>query len=138
MTDAAGRYLNFGRDEWAELRAATPMTLSESDLDSLRGINESIELDEVATIYLPLTRLLNLYVSGDAEPAQGVGQVPRHDSPKVPYIIGVAGSVAVGKSTFARTSCRRCWRIGPTIPRSTWSPPTVFCTPTRCSKSAAS
>ena len=63
MTDAAGRYLTFDRDEWAELRAATPLTLREDDLDSLRGINERIDLDEVAAVYLPLTRLLNLYVS---------------------------------------------------------------------------
>ena len=103
MTDAAGRYLNFGRDEWAELRAATPMTLSESDLDSLRGINESIELDEVATIYLPLTRLLNLYVSATQTLHRVSGKFLGTTSPKVPYIIGVAGSVAVGKSTFART-----------------------------------
>ena len=103
MTDAAGRYLNFGRDEWAELRAATPMTLSESDLDSLRGINESIELDEVATIYLPLTRLLNLYVSATQNLHRVSGKFLGTSSPKVPYIIGVAGSVAVGKSTFART-----------------------------------
>ena len=63
MTDAAGRYLTFERNEWADLRASTPLTLSADDLDSLRGINESIQLDEVAAIYLPLTRLLNLYVS---------------------------------------------------------------------------
>jgi type I pantothenate kinase len=48
VTDAAGRYLTFGRDEWADLRASTPLTLSADDLDSLRGINESIQLDEVA------------------------------------------------------------------------------------------
>ena len=103
MTDAAGRYLKFGRDEWADLRAATPMTLSEDDLDSLRGINESIELDEVATIYLPLTRLLNLYVSATQNLHTVSGEFLGTSSPKVPYIIGVAGSVAVGKSTFART-----------------------------------
>jgi type I pantothenate kinase len=103
VTDAAGRYLKFGRDEWAELRASTPMTLSEADLDSLRGINESIALDEVATIYLPLTRLLNLYVSATQNLHTVSGKFLGTSSPKVPYIIGVAGSVAVGKSTFART-----------------------------------
>ena len=102
MTDAAGRYLTFGRDEWADLRAATPLTLNADDLDSLRGINESIELDEVATIYLPLTRLLNLYVSATQTLHKVSGDFLGTSSPKVPYIIGVAGSVAVGKSTFAR------------------------------------
>ena len=102
MTDAPGRYLTFGRDEWADLRAATPLTLNADDLDSLRGINESIELDEVATIYLPLTRLLNLYVSATQQLHKVSGDFLGTSSQKVPYIIGIAGSVAVGKSTFAR------------------------------------
>jgi type I pantothenate kinase len=102
VTNAAGRYLNFGRDQWAELRAATPLTLSAEDLDSLRGINEDIQLDEVAAIYLPLTRLLNLYVSATQKLHKVSGEFLGTTSPKVPYIVGVAGSVAVGKSTFAR------------------------------------
>ena len=103
MTDVTGRYLRFGRDEWADLRAATPLTLSEADLDSLRGINESIDLDEVAAVYLPLTRLLNLYVSATQQLHRVSGEfLGTSSAPKVPYIIGIAGSVAVGKSTFAR------------------------------------
>ncbi len=102
MTDAPGRYLTFERDEWAELRAATPLTLSEHDLESLRGINESVELDEVAAVYLPLTRLLNLYVSATQKLHKVSAEFLGTTTPKVPYIIGVAGSVAVGKSTFAR------------------------------------
>ena len=102
MTDAPGRYLTFGRDEWADLRAATPLTLSEHDLESLRGINEHIELDEVAAIYLPLTRLLNLYVSATQKLHKVSGEFLGTSTAKVPYIIGIAGSVAVGKSTFAR------------------------------------
>ncbi len=102
MTDAAGRYLNFGREEWADLRAATPLTLSAEDLESLRGINEDIQLDEVAAIYLPLTRLLNLYVSATQKLHKVSGEFLGTTSPKVPYIVGIAGSVAVGKSTFAR------------------------------------
>ncbi|MGZ4680450.1 MAG: type I pantothenate kinase [Ilumatobacteraceae bacterium] len=102
MTDATSRYLKFGRDEWADLRAATPLTLGEHDLDSLRGINESIDLDEVAAVYLPLTRLLNLYVSATQQLHRVSGEFLGTSSPKVPYIIGIAGSVAVGKSTFAR------------------------------------
>ena len=102
MTDATGRYLKFERDEWAGLRASTPLTLSEDDLDSLRGINESIDLDEVTAVYLPLTRLLNLYVSATQQLHRVSGEFLGASSPKVPYIIGIAGSVAVGKSTFAR------------------------------------
>ena len=57
------RYLRFDRSNWAELRAQTPLTLHEKDLEALRGINDRIDLEEVVAIYLPLTRLLNLYVS---------------------------------------------------------------------------
>lgn len=102
MAEATGRYLEFGREEWAELRAATPLTLDESDLDKLRGINESIDLDEVATVYLPLTRLLNLYVSATQQLHKVSAEFLGSSSPSVPYVIGIAGSVAVGKSTFAR------------------------------------
>jgi type I pantothenate kinase len=95
-------YVTFSREEWARLRAATPLTLTDEDLVALRGLNESVSLDEVAEVYLPLSRLLNLYVAA----AQGLHHVTDTFLGKpampVPYIIGVAGSVAVGKSTFAR------------------------------------
>jgi type I pantothenate kinase len=78
------------------------LTLRESDLQSLRGINERIDLDEVAAIYLPLTRLLNLYVAATQNLHKVSAAFLGTLSPKVPYVIGVAGSVAVGKSTFAR------------------------------------
>ena len=96
------RYVNFDRQQWADLRAATPMTLREADLEDLRGINERIDLDEVAAVYLPLTRLLNLYVSATQNLHKVSATFLGTLSPKVPYVIGVAGSVAVGKSTFAR------------------------------------
>jgi type I pantothenate kinase len=96
------RYISFPRDEWAVLRAATPLTLREDDLAKLRGINERIDLDEVVTIYLPLTRLLNLYVSATQNLHKVSATFLGALSPKVPYVIGVAGSVAVGKSTFSR------------------------------------
>ena len=96
------RYLTFDRDEWADLRAATPMTLRQVDLDSLHGINEHIDLDEVAAIYLPLSRLLNLYVSAAQDLQRVSATFLGSIAPKMPYVIGVAGSVAVGKSTFAR------------------------------------
>lgn len=98
----ADRYLSFDRDEWADLRAATPLTIREKDLVALRGINDHIDLDEVAAIYLPLTRLLNLYVSATQNLHKVSATFLGAMAPKVPYVIGIAGSVAVGKSTFAR------------------------------------
>ncbi len=104
MIDAidVDRYLRFGRDEWAELRAQTPLTLHERDLEALRGINDRIDLEEVVAVYLPLTRLLNLYVSATQNLHRVSATFLGTIAPKVPYIIGVAGSVAVGKSTSAR------------------------------------
>lgn len=102
VTAMEQRYLRFGRDDWAALRAATPMTLREPDLAKLQGINERIDLDEVAAVYLPLSRLLNLYVSATLDLHKVSATFLGTIAPKVPYVIGVAGSVAVGKSTFAR------------------------------------
>lgn len=96
------RFITFDRDEWAALRAATPLTLRQDDLEKLRGINDQIDLDEVATAYLPLSRLLNLYVSASQDLAKVTSTFLGTMAPRVPYVIGVAGSVAVGKSTFAR------------------------------------
>lgn len=96
------RYLTFSRDDWAVLRAATRLTMRQHDLDSLRGINERIDLDEVVAVYLPLSRLLNLYVSAVQDLQRVSATFLGSMAPRVPYVIGVAGSVAVGKSTFAR------------------------------------
>lgn len=102
VTAVEDRFLTFNRDEWSDLRAATPLTIREKDLEALRGINDRIDLDEVAAIYLPLTRLLNLYVSATQNLHRVSATFLGTIAPKVPYVIGVAGSVAVGKSTFAR------------------------------------
>jgi len=96
------RYLRFGREQWSMLRAQTPLTLSEKELEALRGINDRIDLDEVATIYLPLTRLLNLYVAATQNLHRVSATFLGTMAPKMPYVIGIAGSVAVGKSTSAR------------------------------------
>lgn len=101
-TPNSDRYLSFDREEWADLRAATPLTIRERDLVALRGINDQIDLDEVAAVYLPLTRLLNLYVSATQNLHKVSATFLGAMAPKVPYVIGIAGSVAVGKSTFAR------------------------------------
>jgi type I pantothenate kinase len=98
----ASPYLDFDRTAWARLRAATPLTLSEADLAELRGLNEHVSIDEVEAIYLPLTRLLNLHVAATQTLRKAsdtfLGSAPTAS----PYVIGVAGSVAVGKSTFSR------------------------------------
>lgn len=98
----ADRYERFDRDEWAKLRAQTPLTLSQNDLNALRGINDRIDLDEVVAVYLPLTRLLNLYVSATQNLHRVSSTFLGTLAPKMPYVIGIAGSVAVGKSTSAR------------------------------------
>ncbi|HEV2637015.1 MAG TPA: type I pantothenate kinase [Actinocrinis sp.] len=95
-------YLDFSRPEWATLRAATPLTLSEADLVDLRGLNEHLSLEEVEHVYLPLSRLLNLYVTASQDLHQVSNAFLGHAEARVPYVIGVAGSVAVGKSTTAR------------------------------------
>jgi type I pantothenate kinase len=95
-------YISFDRDDWAALRAATPLTLSEDDVAQLQGINERLSLDEVVDIYLPLSRLLNLYVAAAQQLHQVTDTFLGQPAGKVPYVIGLAGSVAVGKSTTAR------------------------------------
>jgi len=95
-------YRVFTREEWAKLRADTPMTLSDEDLGKLSGVIERVSADEVVDIYLPMSRLLNLYVrAAQTLHAETSGFLGLRDS-KVPFIIGMAGSVAVGKSTTAR------------------------------------
>ena len=95
-------YLSFSREEWARLRADTPLTLGADDIHRLQSLNDPLSLDEVIEIYLPLSRLLSLYVAA----AQGLFKATQRflgaADGKMPYIIGVAGSVAVGKSTTAR------------------------------------
>jgi type I pantothenate kinase len=96
------RYVRFTHAEWGRLRAATPLTLTEEQLQQLRGLNEKVSLDEVAEIYLPLSRLLNLYVAATQNLYRATDAFLGNQPAKVPYVIGIAGSVAVGKSTTAR------------------------------------
>lgn len=95
-------YRRFTREGWAKLRDDTPMTLTESDLEELSGVIERISSDEVVDIYLPLSRLVNFYVrAAQALHAASSKFLGQRDG-KMPFIIGMAGSVAVGKSTAAR------------------------------------
>ncbi|MEQ1652609.1 MAG: type I pantothenate kinase [Hyphomicrobium sp.] len=95
-------YRAFTREEWARLRADTPMTLKPHELEQLSGVIEELSVEEVEQIYLPMSRLLNLYVAAAQKlHAVSLEFLGRKDV-KVPFIIGVAGSVAVGKSTTAR------------------------------------
>ena len=99
---AISRYITFTAEEWSRLAAATPLPLTEEELARLRGLNERVSLDEVAKIYLPLSRLLNLYVSA-TQTLHGVTDTfLGKPAGTVPYVIAIAGSVAVGKSTTAR------------------------------------
>jgi len=96
------RFVEFSRAEWSRLRAATPLPLSEPQLRGLVGLNEPMSLDEVADIYLPLSRLLNLYVAATRNLHAATATFLGTDTPRVPFVLGIAGSVAVGKSTASR------------------------------------
>ncbi len=95
-------YHTFSREAWSALRAETPLTLTESDLEEVRGINEQVSLDEVEEVYLPLSRLLNLHIAAVQDLHQVTSTFLGSLIQKVPYIIAIAGSVSVGKSTTAR------------------------------------
>ena len=96
------RYQCFTRAEWARLRADTPLTLTEDDLAHLRGLNDRVSLTEVVEIYLPLSRLLSLYIGAGQALHGATATFLGAAAPKVPFVVGLAGSVAVGKSTTAR------------------------------------
>jgi type I pantothenate kinase len=95
-------YRYFDRAAWAALRDATPLTLAKDDIEELRGLNEDLSLDEVIEVYLPLSRLLNLYVAKAQELFHVTDAFLGKPARMVPFVIGMAGSVAVGKSTTAR------------------------------------
>ena len=95
-------FLTFNRHQWAELRKSVPLKLTEQDLKPLLGFNEELSLDEVSTIYLPLARLINYYIEENLRRQAVLNRFLGGRNPTVPYIISIAGSVAVGKSTSAR------------------------------------
>lgn len=95
-------FIEMDRGSWSELRHQTPLPLTADELERLRGLGDFVDLDEVRDVYLPLSRLLNLHVSASAElhhtTETFLGTLPE----RTPYVIGIAGSVAAGKSTIAR------------------------------------
>lgn len=110
-------YLTFTRQQWQHFRRDMPLTLIEKDLEALHGQMETISLTEITEIYLPLSRLLSLYVTAIQTLHQASQQFLGVPEPKVPYIIGVAGSVAVGKSTTSRIlkALLSCWPNHPRV-----------------------
>jgi type I pantothenate kinase len=101
-TVAFSPYTVYSREEWAALRADTPMPLNQAELDNLSSLTERVSTDEVVEVYLPLSRLLNLYVESTQELHASTTTFLRKADGKMPFIIGLAGSVSAGKSTTAR------------------------------------
>ena len=97
-----GPYLDLDRGAWRDLRANTPMSLTVEELDELRGLTDPIQISEVEEVYLPLSRLLRLYFEATAGLRDTLGAFLGREIRPTPFIIAVAGSVAVGKSTTAR------------------------------------
>ncbi len=109
-------YMIFSCEQWQQYSANTPLTLTKQELDALQSSNDKVSLEQVQHIYLPLSRLLNLYVNSARSLHQATDEFLGHGQKKTPYIIGIAGSVAVGKSTTARL-LQRLLQRWPSKPR---------------------
>jgi type I pantothenate kinase len=96
-------YVELRREQWRELRRSTPLTLTLDELVRLRGLGDPVDLDEVSDVYLPLSRLISLQVEARQRLYEATTSFLGEEAgEKVPFVIGIAGSVAVGKSTTAR------------------------------------
>jgi type I pantothenate kinase len=96
-------YRTFSRAEWAALREDTPMTLTQEEVTRLRSLHDRLDMKEVEEIYLPLSRLLSMYVAAAQRLFVAQERFPGTEDTKMPYIIGVAGSVAVGLNISLRS-----------------------------------
>src|SRR5690606_18686345 len=95
-------YREIDRADWARLAAGLDQPLSETEVVELRGIGDRLNLDEVREVYMPLSRLLSLYASSTRKLGAATSEFLQEEDSTTPFIVGVAGSVAVGKSTIAR------------------------------------
>jgi type I pantothenate kinase len=102
VSDALSPFNEISRADWAELGNTTDLPLTEAEIQQIRGLGDFLDIKEVKDVYLPLSRLLNLYVAEHQKLHQATSNFLGSQSGRVPFIIGVAGSVAVGKSTVSR------------------------------------
>jgi type I pantothenate kinase len=102
LHDQPSPHRTFSRADWASLRADTPMTLTPDEIVRLQSLNDRLDIAEIEEIYLPLSRVLSLYVRATQDLFKAQQRFLGTEDGKLPYIIGIAGSVAVGKSTTAR------------------------------------
>src|ERR1700680_4512630 len=102
IEDGLSPYRVFARAKWAQLREDTPMTLTPDEVTRLRSMHDRLDMSEVEEIYLPLSRLLSMYVAATQRLFRAQQRFLGTEDAKMPYIIGIGGSVAVGKSTTAR------------------------------------
>src|SRR5690625_281442 len=100
--ESTAPYVEFDRASWSRLAASTPLPLTSADVDNLRGLGDPIDLDEVDTAYRPLSRLLNLYVAASQRLRKATSTFLGAPPGPTPYVLGVAGSVAAGKSAASR------------------------------------
>jgi len=115
-TGAGTPFVELSRADWAELALSTPQPLSETEVVQLRGLGDVLSLREVNEVYLPLSRLLNLYAAGTQRLHRATSDFLGERAARTPFVIGVAGSVAVGKSTVSRL-LRELLRRWPDTPR---------------------
>lgn len=116
MRTSLSPYRVFTIEEWAKLRADTPMTLSAVEIEALRSLGDPVSLAEVEQVYLPISRLLSFYVSAVQGLFRATQKFLGTNDAKVPFIIGIGGSVAVGKSTTARV-LRQLLQRWPSAPK---------------------